>query len=137
MTELQEDTKAIAETYMHRVWNEKDLGAIDEFFDESCTIHSLLGDFHGKDPMKQVVQAWLTAFPDLAVKNSSILADGDLTAVQWQASGTHQGIFKGIPPTGKPVAYSGVSFYRIHEGKIREYWAYLDMQHLFNQLNKC
>ena len=126
--------KKTAETYAHRVWDKKEIDAIDEFFDQKCIIHSLLGDFLGPASMKKVVQAWLEGFPDLVVKNTSILSEKDLVMIQWQAQGSHQGEFKGIKPTGKTVFYGGVTLYRICEGKIVEYWAYLDMQHLLKQM---
>lgn len=126
--------KKIAETYAHRIWDKKDLGAIDDLFDQQCVIHSSLGDFHGPASMKKVVQAWLEAFPDLTVKNSSIISENDLVMIQWQAHGSHQGKFKGIKQSGKTVSYEGVTLYRIREGKIAEYWAYLDMQHILKQI---
>ena len=73
-------------------------------------------------------------FPDLRVDNDIIISENDLVSIQWQAQGTHHGEFKGKKPTGKPVAYSGVTVYRIKDNKIIEYWAYLDMQHLLSQI---
>ena len=84
--------------------------------------------------MQEVVQAWLKGFPDLSVKNELVISENDLVSIQWRAKGTHRGEFKGKSPTGKPVSYSGVTVYRIKNGQIIEYWAYLDMQHLFSQI---
>lgn len=126
--------QSIAEEYAHRIWELKDLSAIDSLLDSGIVIHSSLGTFHGREEMRRVVHAWMSAFPDLKVVNISALIQGDRTAIQWKAQGTHQGTFKGIPPTGKKVAYEGLTLYRIQEGKIVEYWAYLDMQHLIQQL---
>lgn len=127
--------KHVAETYSRRIWDDKDLSVIDELLHAKIVIHSLLGDFHGKEPMKKVVQAWIAGFPDLVVKNDSVISERDLVMIQWHAQGTHQGEFKGIKPTGKSVSYVGVTLYRIDESKILEYSAYLDMQHLLNQIS--
>lgn len=127
-------SKEIAEAYANQVWNEKDTSAIDRFIHQEAVIHSLLGDYHGTKAMKEVVQAWLKGFPDLRVDNDIIISENDLVSIQWRASGTHRGEFKGKKPTENPVAYSGVTVYRIKEGKIIEYWAYLDMQHLLSQI---
>lgn len=126
--------KNIAEEYADRIWNKKDLSVIEDLLHPKITIHSLLGDYHGQDAMKNVVKAWLTGFPDLSVKNIATVCEGDLVVIQWQANGTHQGEFKNIKPTGKPVIYQGVTIYRINDNKITEYWAYLDMQHLLSQI---
>lgn len=125
----------LAETYAHRVWDDKDLTAIDEWIHPNCVIHSLLGNFYGPESMKNVVQAWLKGFPDLVVKNSSVICDRDLVAIQWQAHGSHQGEFKGIKPTGKSISYAGITLYRISQDRIIEYQAYLDMKYLLDQIN--
>lgn len=126
--------KEIAEEYANSVWNSKDINVIDQFIHREVLIHSLLGDFRGVQAMKEVVQAWLKGFPDLSVKNEQIISENDLVSIQWKAKGRHTGEFKGKKPTGKPVSYSGVTVYRINNGQIIEYWAYLDMQHLFSQI---
>lgn len=126
--------KEIAKTYVRRIWDDKDLSAIDNLIDQNCLIHSLLGNFKGPDFMKKVVSSWLIAFPDLKVENLLVMAENDLVTIQWQAKGTHLGPFKEIEPKGKSVAYEGVTIYRINHGKITEYWAYLDMQQLLKQL---
>lgn len=126
--------KEIAEKYANKVWNDKEVSAIDRFVHKDVLIHSLLGDFRGTQAMKEVVQAWLKGFPDLSVKNELIISENDLVSIQWSAQGTHKGEFKGKKPTGKPVSYSGVTVYRIKNDQIIEYWAYLDMQHLLSQI---
>lgn len=126
--------KTIAENYAEAIWNQKDLHVIDQLLHPEIVIHSLLGKFQGRQAMKDVVQAWLEAFPDLAVTTLSTLTEVDKVMIQWKAQGTHQGVFKGIQPTGKPVHYEGVTIYRIQEQKIIEYWAYLDMHYLFHQI---
>lgn len=131
---MKSEAKQIAEGYADKVWNEKEIQAIDQFVHPDVIIHSLLGDFHGTKALKEVVQAWLKGFPDLSVENEIVISEKGIVSIQWRAYGTHQGEFKGRMPTGKPVSYSGVTVYRIQNGKIIEYWAYLDMQHLLNQL---
>lgn len=126
--------KEVAEEYANKIWNNKDIHFIDHSVNHDVRIHSLMGESRGIENMKAVIHAWLAGFPDLQVINDIIIGENDLVSVQWRAKGTHQGEFKGIEPTGKSVAYSGVTVYRIKENRIIEYWAYLDMQHLFSQI---
>jgi predicted ester cyclase len=126
--------KGIAEKYANSVWNGKEISIIDQLIHQDVVIHSPLGAFHGINAMKEVVQAWLKAFPDLRVGNDIIIEEDDLVSIQWRANGTHNGEFKWRKPTGKPVSYSGLTVYRIKQGKIVEYWAYLDIQHLLSQI---
>ena len=131
---LQPTAKQVAEEYANKIWNQKEIGIIDRLVHKDVLIHSLLGDFRGTQAMKEVVQAWLKGFPDLSVKNEVIISENDLVSIQWSAKGIHKGEFKGKKPTGKPVSYHGATVYRIKNSQIIEYWAYLDMQHLFSQI---
>ena len=127
--------KSVAETYHERIWNDKDLGAIDDCLDENIVIHSALGDYRGKDGMRTIVQAWLRAFPDLYVHNQSVFCESNLVVIHWQANGTHLEEFNGKKTTRRKVAYSGVTSYRMKHNKICEYQASLDMQDLLSQIN--
>lgn len=126
--------KKLVEEYADRVWNKKDLKAIDELLDPKIVIHSTLGDFTGPEKMKKVAEAYLTAFPDMRVENINAIAEKDLVVLQWKVKATNKGEFKGHRPSGKPVAYEGTTIYRVANGKIVEYWAYIDLQHLMGQL---
>ncbi|MGA8165106.1 MAG: hypothetical protein WB791_08805 [Waddliaceae bacterium] len=53
----RDSAKSIAEEYTRRVWDDKDIKAIDDLIDNDAIIHSLLGDFYGPASMKTVVQA--------------------------------------------------------------------------------
>lgn len=58
------------------------------------------------------------AFPDLQVTAEQMIAEGDSVAVLTRYTGTHQGEFNGIAPTGKRVQWSGINTYKIFNGKI-------------------
>jgi steroid delta-isomerase-like uncharacterized protein len=56
------------------------------------------------------------AIPDAHVRVDRMIAEADTVVVEWTSSGTHRGKLMGIPPTGKPVSYKGVSFIRYRSG---------------------
>lgn len=124
----------LALNYARRVWDERDLRAIDEILHSQCIIHSLIGKFYGPKAMKNVVQAWLDGFPDLKVVNTATSIEGNCVTLHWNAHGTHLGAFKGIEATHKPIAYTGSSTYRIENNEIVEYWGALDMHKLLAQI---
>lgn len=126
--------KKIASEYTHQIWNEKQIDAVDRFVHQNVIIHSSLGKYSGVQAMKKIVHVWLDGFPNLRVDVDNIISENDLVSIQWQAHGIHSGEFKNILPTGKVVSYCGVTIYRIRNEKIVEYWAYLDMKHLLNQI---
>jgi len=71
---------------------------------------------------EQWLQAQWAAFPDLAVVGDSSVASGDIVAVRWHAWGISQGAFLGVAPTGRTVDYTGLSMYRVEDGRTAEIW---------------
>ena len=93
-----------------------------------------------KSAMRQYVQAWYTAFPDLSavVKNRVVTEDQVATEVEF--TGTNTGSLQmapgvpAIPATGKKVQGKGVYFAKVQNGKIVEIHTYPDMAGMMMQL---
>ena len=88
----------------------------------------------GIEPAKQLMVAYTSGFPDLQLTTEDIVAEGDRVAIRNIWRGTHQGVFQGIPPTGKHVTFTGTDIFRFVGGKIAEQWADLDALGLLQQL---
>ena len=73
-------------------------------------------------------------FPDVVSTIEDLIAEGDRVVARWRARATHQGEYVGIPPTGKEVEFTGISVYRIEEGKIAQSWTELDELGLMRQI---
>ena len=54
--------------------------------------------------------------------------------VAFTITGTHDGEFKGIPPTSRKLELRGMEKFRVVDGKIREMHAYFDTQEIPEQL---
>ena len=85
------------------------------------------------------IQGFLDAFPDLHFKLERIIAQGDLAAVDWLATGTHTGPLRtptgnSLPPTGKKTLIPGANTYQFKDGKIIRSWTHWDMATLLAQL---
>ena len=63
-----------------------------------------------------------------------LIGEGDRIMVRWTFHGTHQGELSGLPPTHKPVTYSGINIFRIADGKIAEIWDIFDRLWMWQQL---
>ena len=132
--ETLEQAKKVAISYAHAVWDDQDITAIDRFFHPEAIIHSVLGDYKGSTAIKEVIQTWLHAFPDLKVTNTAVFGEEDRVAIQWKAQGTHKGMFKNIGPTDKQIHYQGVTIYQVQDERIIAYWVYIDMNDLLRQI---
>jgi predicted ester cyclase len=62
------------------------------------------------------------------------IAEGDMIATRWIATGTHSGELMGIAPTGRDVTVEGVQFDRIRDGKIVESHGLFDALGLLQQI---
>jgi predicted ester cyclase len=66
------------------------------------------------------------AFPDRVDVIEDVIAQGDRVGLLFRLSGTHQGNFFGIEPTGKKIDVYEIGIYRLAAGKVREAWFMAD-----------
>ena len=64
------------------------------------------------------------AFPDLKMTVNNMVAEGDLVAVHWIFRGTHtHSGYAGLPATGTKITMTGMTIWRIVDGKIKDEWS--------------
>jgi steroid delta-isomerase-like uncharacterized protein len=56
---------------------------------------------HGRDALRAAAQAYMTAFPDLRLEQTSSTLAAPRLAQELTITGTHRGEFLGVPPTGR------------------------------------
>ncbi|MGY6651716.1 ester cyclase [Amycolatopsis sp. TRM77291] len=88
----------------------------------------------GAQALKQVWTVLLRAFPDLRVTAEDVLADGDKIVCRNTVTGTHEGEYRGMPATGKPVSYSEIFILRFAGGRVAEIWGVVDVLTQLRQL---
>ncbi|HEY1357437.1 MAG TPA: ester cyclase [Thermoleophilaceae bacterium] len=92
-------------------------------------------DIRGIEAHKERIRGYRTAMSDLVVSVDEAVASGDLVATRWRAKGTNDGELMGMPPTGKPVEITGMSFDRFDsDGKLVETWDQWDNAGFMMQL---
>jgi steroid delta-isomerase-like uncharacterized protein len=79
-------------------------------------------------------KARLTGVPDLKVAIEALVADQDRVAASFVYTGTHGGLYFGIPPTGKPLRFTSCDIFRIENGLIAEHWGMGDIAGVLAQL---
>jgi len=84
---------------------------------------------------KQFLGQYLGAFPDVQATVEDLMADGDKVVARVSYRGTHQGAFRGIPPTGKQIAVMGINIFRIANGKLVEHWSLTDRLAVLQQMD--
>jgi steroid delta-isomerase-like uncharacterized protein len=88
----------------------------------------------GREAGKKRYRAFREAFPDIDATLHEVVAQGDYVAVRYTLEGTHAGLFAGVPATGRRVALSGMSIFRLAGGRIAEGWGCADFFGFLRQL---
>ena len=88
----------------------------------------------GPEGIAQLITLYRTAFPDLTAVVEDVIAEGDKVAYRLTFRGTHTGELMGMPPTGKPVMYTGIGIDTVINGTITEMWLNFDALGMLRQL---
>ena len=79
-------------------------------------------------------EARLKGMPDLSVAIEVSLASGDTAAASFVYTGTHQGVYFGVAPTGKHLRFTSCDIFRVRDSKIAEHWGMGDIAGTLAQL---
>jgi predicted ester cyclase len=124
MSDEEEKNKALVRRYFAEAWSKGNVAAVDEFMAPNYVEHPITSGLlpPGPEGLKEAITTYHTAFPDLEATIDDIFAEGEMVAYRWILRDTHLGEWLGIPPTGNHFTASGISVYRIAEGKVVEGW---------------
>ena len=109
--------------YQTEVWDRGDLDLVDELFAPQCLMTRNDLTLRGTRALKDSIAEIQAGFPDLQIGVDLIEAAGANVVARWHADGTHLGRFAGMPQTGIPVAYWGISLYTVDDARITEAWS--------------
>jgi predicted ester cyclase len=134
-TERKDVAREIEEQLLDRGHMER----IPEIFDVDAIVHGpiytiFLAPCSNFDEIREHIQGNRTGFSDLRHSIHGQLADGDRVITYFTVSGTNDGIFAGMPPTGHVMKGPGISIERFVGDKIVESWQTCDRTLNFTQL---
>lgn len=118
--------KEFVARYYEQVFNGRELDA--------------MGDYWADERMREMVTrgclSYFDAFPDLHISVEEMIAEDDRVFVRTTMTGTHDGEYKGIAPTGRNVATDCAEVFRLEDGKIAGYWCLTNVAGLMRQLTE-
>ncbi|HEY7730267.1 MAG TPA: ester cyclase [Gaiellaceae bacterium] len=123
---MSEQSKQLAQKWYDEVINGRDLDAVGDFFSDERTAEGI----------RRGCFAYFTSFPDLHVSVDELIAEGDSVFVRSTMTGTHDGEYKGIPPTGRHVAAESAEVFRVQDGMFSGYWCLANVAGLMRQLTE-
>lgn len=100
---------------LEAVWTQGQADRAAEFIDDRYDLADL-----GRGPHATAanVRSSRSAFPDLVVEPVDVVSEDGRVAVWMRLSGTHAGVFRGYPATGRSVTWDEVGFFTVRDGKI-------------------
>ena len=131
-----EQNKALVRQMVEEAINQGNISMIDELLIPNFVEHEELppGIPPGREAPKVLFTMLRSAFPDFKATIEHLIAEGDEVVLHMTWTGTHEGEFMGIPPTGKRISINVIDILGIAKGKIVEHWGVMDSMTMMQQL---
>lgn len=119
-----------------RAWNAHDADRIVGLHAPECVGVDVAeaAPRYGREGVRQIVEGYLRAFPDLQLTVEDTLVDGNRLVVIWIARGTHVGSVMRIPPTHRPIEVRGLCVLTVEAGMITRTLHHWDVAGLLRNL---
>lgn len=89
---------------------------------------------HDREKVAAYLHESRTGFPDVTFTIEELVSSDTTVMAELNVTGTHQGAYKGIPPTGREVEFGAMTKYVVSEGNVEECHIYYDTRELADQL---
>lgn len=94
------------------------------------------GQGPGPEGFKPVLASFIAAFPDINIIVHDMLQEPGKAAVRAEITGTHQGEFLGIAPTGRRIRVRLHEFHLLNGERVTTTWHMEDWMALFQQIGQ-
>jgi len=127
--------KALVHRFYAELWEAGDESAAPAILHVDLRFRGSLGD------EKQGIAGYLDYLRSVRAGLSnyrceilSLVAEGDRAAAEMRFSGQHTGLFQGVTPTGRELAWEGSAFFTLYEERLARIWVLGDLDALRKQL---
>jgi predicted ester cyclase len=110
LTSAQENKEKVRRL-LKEAFGQGKVEVVDEVLDPDFVCYdpnSEAGEVRGAETIKQEIEWFRNAVPDLTYTLEDQIAEGDKVVSRYTARGTHQGEFFGVAPTGNRIEMSGI-----------------------------
>jgi len=131
-----QENKDLVRRYSDATWNKGQLQRESEFVASDVIVHApqVPGLPDGAPGITAFTAAFRAAMPDLHLTQDSLFGSEDKVVQIWTSRGIHSGeALFGFPPSGNELVLTGVTVFRIANGRIAERWGTLDLMGLMQQ----
>lgn len=115
-------------------FNAHDVDAMRRLWSDGVEERMPDGTYRGPGELAPYFKALFAALPDIHMDVKAIVAEGDEAFVRWTLTGTHEGEFQGIKPTGRRMEIEGVDHLTFRDGRLVSNFVIFDRQQFAQQL---
>ncbi len=126
--------EATVRRYLEEVWEQGQLGLIDQLIAEDYVRHHGGRIRRGRAALRQLVERNRNTYRDLDVTIDELAEANGIVAARLTVTGTDQGGVMGLDPTNRRVSVTCMGFFRLAGDQIAESWHCLDEFHVLQQL---
>ena len=132
---MSRENNIAAQEHLAGNLNEGNVSVAMESFAEDAVDHDPApGQAAGRKGFEEFFTTMKEAFPDIHLEPDHVVADDDNVALAYTLTGTHEGDFNGVEPTGRKIEVRGLQIGRFEDGKIVERWGSSDELGILQQL---
>lgn len=128
--------RRLVRRFFDDVFNERRHDAAAEVLASDFVAHhpAFPEGIRGVDGVMQTAAVFREGFSDLRYEVDDLVAEGDRVACRWTARGTHDGVFMGVPASGRPAVFVGCDIFRVADDRLVEAWVVSDLLGVMQQI---
>jgi steroid delta-isomerase-like uncharacterized protein len=121
-------------------WDQHDAAGFASLLADEFTFTdvSVPEPMHSREQVREYMESWFTAFPDMRTRTTNRVVSEDQVAGEVEFTATNTGPLsmggQQIPPTGRAITGTGTYFASVRDGKIVSFRAHPDVASLMGQL---
>src|SRR5215204_4574183 len=115
---MSEENKAKVRRLFEEGFSQGNTDVVDEVLNPNFVCYdpnSESGEVRGSETIKGEIEYFRNAVPDLTYTIEDQIAEGDRMVTRYTASGTHQGEFFGVAPSGERITMSRIMVDRFED----------------------
>lgn len=132
---MSQDRNLLSQQLLGEIVNAGEFDRLGEVFAADVVDHDPAPDQGpGVEGFQAFFQDLARSFPDAQVAVDTLVADDEQVAMAYRISGTHEGDFQGVAPTGKRFEARAMQIAKFRDGMIVERWGSTDLLGILQQL---
>ena len=130
------DTARLLRLVTNEIWCQRRYELVEELISEDFVDHVEMPGLEGIGRARYLASARLVhkGFSDYHEEIEFIVADADKAVSYVRNTGTHDGDFMGLPPTGRKADGHSIGILRFRDGQVIERWGFGDSRTQMQQL---